>query len=46
MAVDPDNAAGSLRHDGATYYFCSLSCAQSFVEHPDRYTIDGSRHRD
>jgi adenylate cyclase len=38
MAVDTDEAAGSLRHDGIRYYFCSPECAHSFAEHPDRYT--------
>jgi class 3 adenylate cyclase/YHS domain-containing protein len=38
MAVDPEDAAGTLRHDSVRYYFCSLECAQSFAEHPDRYT--------
>jgi adenylate cyclase len=38
MAVDPDDAAGSLRHDGVRYYFCSLQCAHSFAERPDRFT--------
>jgi YHS domain-containing protein len=38
MAVDPNDAAGTLRHDGVRYYFCSLACARMFAEHPDRYT--------
>jgi Cu+-exporting ATPase len=38
MAVDPDDAAGTLRHEGVRYYFCSLDCAHSFAKHPDRYT--------
>jgi len=37
MAVDPDDAAGTLRHDGVAYHFCSLRCAQRFAEHPVRY---------
>lgn len=45
MAVDPDNAAGSLRHDGVTYYLCSLPCVHSFTERPDRYTSNAApRH--
>ena len=45
MAVDPDNAAGSLRHEGVTYHFCSMLCVQSFAEHPDRYTSNAApRH--
>ena len=38
MAVDTEDAAGRLLHDGVRYYFCSLQCAQSFAKHPDRYT--------
>lgn len=38
MAVDPENAAGTLRHDGVEYCFCSLECAQTFAEHPERYS--------
>lgn len=37
MAVDPENAAGTLRHDGVEYCFCSLECAQTFAQHPERY---------
>ena len=37
MAVEPDNAAGSLRYDGVRYHFCSLDCAQNFAKHPERY---------
>lgn len=43
MAVDPDAAAGTLRHNGVRYHFCSLECAQNFAKHPERYaTADGS----
>jgi class 3 adenylate cyclase/YHS domain-containing protein len=46
MAVDPDDAAGTLRHGGVRYYFCSLPCVQRFAEHPDLYTSsDTGRHR-
>ena len=37
MAVDPEGAAGTLRHSGVEYHFCSLACAQRFAERPDRY---------
>ena len=37
MAVDPDGAAGSLRHRGTTYFFCSLGCAATFAAEPERY---------
>lgn len=37
MAVDPEHEAGTLRHDGVRYHFCSLECARAFTEAPDRY---------
>ena len=37
MAVDPDHSAGTLRHDGTRYLFCSLACASAFANDPDRY---------
>jgi YHS domain-containing protein len=37
MAVDPHGAAGTLAHDGRTYYFCSLECAARFAASPETY---------
>ncbi|HYC56829.1 MAG TPA: YHS domain-containing protein [Candidatus Binatia bacterium] len=37
MAVDPDSAAGMLRHDGVEHWFCSLACAAAFAADPERY---------
>jgi len=37
MAVDPDRAPGRLLHDGAAYFFCSLSCAGEFARQPERF---------
>jgi adenylate cyclase len=37
MAVDPDRAAGRLVHDGTAYFFCTLSCAAQFAQHPERF---------
>jgi adenylate cyclase len=34
MAVAPDRAVGSVHHDGNTFYFCSLTCLNSFSENP------------
>lgn len=39
MAVDPENAAGSLRYHGTAYVFCSLDCAGRFAVAPERYSI-------
>jgi adenylate cyclase len=37
MVVDPDRAAGRLVHEGSAYFFCSLSCAGEFAQHPERF---------
>jgi adenylate cyclase len=37
MAVDPERAAGMLRLDEASYFFCSLACAGAFAREPDRF---------
>jgi adenylate cyclase len=37
MAVDPEHCAGTLRHHGIEYFFCSLACASAFANDPDRY---------
>jgi Cu+-exporting ATPase len=31
MMVDPATAAGSFKHEGTTYYFCSKGCLQKFI---------------
>jgi adenylate cyclase len=37
MAVDPDQAAGVIVHDGVMYHFCSLPCIGAFAAAPDRF---------
>jgi len=37
MAVDPERAVGRLLLDEKAYYFCSLTCAAAFAQHPARY---------
>jgi Cu+-exporting ATPase len=37
MTVQPATAAGSHRHQGKTYYFCSPSCLKRFQAEPERY---------
>jgi class 3 adenylate cyclase len=37
MAVDPEHAVGRLLIDEQAYYFCSLTCAGAFAQHPERY---------
>jgi adenylate cyclase len=36
-AVDPPRAVGRLMHDHTPYFFCSLTCAAAFAQHPERY---------
>jgi Cu+-exporting ATPase len=37
MKVDPAKAAGTVRHRGRTFHFCSKSCQAKFEAEPDRY---------
>ncbi len=37
MAVEPGEAAGSHRHDGATYHFCSTHCLEKFRANPTTF---------
>ncbi len=37
MTVDPQRAAGSVTHQGQTYYFCSSGCATKFQASPEKY---------
>ena len=41
MMFDPENAAGSSKYQGTTYYFCATSCKTKFDADPRRYV--GSR---
>jgi YHS domain-containing protein len=38
MAVDPERASGQLRYDDTAYFFCSLTCAATFAQNPERFT--------
>lgn len=42
MKVDPARAAGTVDHNGTTYYFCSKSCAAKFTADPQKY-LSGHR---
>jgi Cu+-exporting ATPase len=46
MTVEPDEAEAAWEHEGQTYYFCSVSCMESFRKDPQRYlSVDPSeRH--
>ena len=37
MQVDPAKAAGSSTYKGQTYYFCALSCKETFDKNPEKY---------
>src|SRR5690349_21010292 len=37
MLVMPETAAGSLVHEGETYYFCALGCLERFRTDPNKY---------
>ncbi|MDB5309222.1 MAG: silP 2 [Gemmataceae bacterium] len=37
MTVDPAAAAGSVKHDGTTYYFCSRRCVERFQADPQAF---------
>jgi class 3 adenylate cyclase len=39
MAVDRDKAVGRLTHDSRVYFFCSLTCAATFAQNPERYAV-------
>jgi P-type Cu+ transporter len=41
MTVVPETAAGSVDHDGRTYYFCSRHCVEKFRANPARFLADG-----
>ena len=37
MTVEPEEAAATIEHDGATYYFCCQGCADTFEAAPADY---------
>lgn len=39
MELDMADVKYSLEHKGETYYFCSKSCKDHFVENPGRYAF-------
>ena len=47
MSVDPATATERVDFEGATYYFCSPGCRESFVKDPRKYAqrpTSGARH--
>jgi hypothetical protein len=43
MQVQTSAAPATAQHAGHTYYFCSDSCRERFVEDPERYTDPGAQ---
>ena len=39
MLVDPERAPGRIVHDGAAYFFCSLTCVAQFAQQPERFAV-------
>ena len=44
MNIDPKTAAATREHDGATFYFCSTGCADTFDADPHRYGHPHAAH--
>lgn len=42
MKVDPDHAAGIVKHEGRIHYFCSDACRKKFEASPERYLAHAS----
>lgn len=41
MAIEESKAAATATHEGTTYYFCSQSCKEKFLQDPGRYAGSG-----
>lgn len=39
MKVRERKAAAIAEYEGEIYYFCSVSCQQTFLEHPAKYAV-------
>lgn len=35
--IEKSEAAGSIEHDGKTYYFCCAGCKEKFEKNPEKY---------
>ena len=42
MNLQPDGAAGRLRHLGKDYWFCSLDCVAAFAADPAAFAVGGT----
>jgi YHS domain-containing protein len=41
MTVEPAKASAQSTYKGETYYFCAVSCKQTFDREPERYLAGG-----
>jgi Cu+-exporting ATPase len=39
MLVKTDEAAGRSQYQGKTYFFCAVSCKETFDRSPQRYVV-------
>ncbi len=44
MKIEPDQAAATAEYAGQTWYFCSDSCHDKFVVHPEQYAGEAELH--
>ena len=42
MTVDPPRAAAQSTYRGQPYYFCAVSCKQTFDKAPEKYVAEPS----
>jgi len=38
MKVQKNDSKATAEYEGETYYFCSTSCRDTFIENPEEYT--------
>jgi Cu+-exporting ATPase len=43
MEVEEATAAAEVDYQGNRYFFCSESCQEEFLRHPDGYAIGGDQ---
>lgn len=44
MMISPEDAAATEVHEGVTFYFCSKTCHNTFVNDPHRYGHPTEEH--
>ena len=46
MLVKTDEAAGRSEYQGKHYFFCAISCKETFDRNPQRYTVKSLLERE